>query len=173
METGAQISDCGKYRYALWRIWDTELPLLLFVGLNPSTANASEDDPTVRRCIGFAKQWKMGGILIGNLFAFRSTDPGNLMTVSDPIGSDNDSALVDLRNRAQIAVAIWGSNGTIMNRSTSVRRLLGRLKCLAVNKDGEPRHVLYIPYETTLKEYDAEQSPAECLHRVNGKSAKK
>lgn len=79
MDKGAIISECGKYRYQLWRIWDDTKPKVLFIMHNPSTADANEDDPTIRRCIGFAKRWGYGGIYVGNLFAFRATDPKDLL----------------------------------------------------------------------------------------------
>jgi hypothetical protein len=80
---GAEFSDCGTYRYALWRTWNALQPGVLFVGLNPSTADATTDDPTIRRCIGFAKRWGYGGITMANVFAYRATDPRE-MTVLAP-----------------------------------------------------------------------------------------
>ena len=94
MNQGATISDCGRYRYGLWRIWNWQLPNAVFIMLNPSTADAETDDPTIRRCVGFARSWDLGGVHIANLFALRASDPGELANAQDPIGSANDMYLV-------------------------------------------------------------------------------
>ena len=86
---GATISDCGKYRYWLTRIWNDSKLKILWIMLNPSTADENEDDPTIRRCIGFAKQWGYGGICVANLYAYRATDKTALSKVTDPVGQDN------------------------------------------------------------------------------------
>jgi len=80
MKSHATFSPCRKYRYSLFRIWDEDKSLVLFIGLNPSTADEKEDDPTIRRCINFAKQWGWGygGLIMGNLFSFRATQPSDL-----------------------------------------------------------------------------------------------
>ena len=96
IEKGAIISDCNKYRYSLWRIWDKEKPIFTFVGLNPSTADHEQDDRTIRRCINFAKSWGGGGIYMANLFAYRATEPQEMMSQEDPIGPDNDAHLKQL-----------------------------------------------------------------------------
>src|SRR5262245_38555366 len=90
MLRSAVFSPCRKYRYSLTRIWDAERPNVMFVGLNPSTADDQVDDPTVRRCIGFARKWRFGGMIIVNLFAYRSTDPNRLQEILDPVGPEND-----------------------------------------------------------------------------------
>src|SRR5882724_4976365 len=92
---GAVLSDCERYRYALWRRW-AERPAVLFVGLNPSTADALQDDPTIRRCIRFAKAWGYGALYMGNLFAFRATDPRAMKAEADAVGPDNDGWLRQL-----------------------------------------------------------------------------
>jgi len=149
MKKNAIISDCGMYRYALWRIWDDAQPLVLFIGLNPSTADATLDDPTLKRCVGFAHQWGYGGISLGNLFAFRSTDPQQLWVAKDPIGPDNDKWLFKLNNKAALAVAAWGDDGVFKNRNNVVLRLFPNLFCIKMSRQGNPRHPLYLP--RTLK----------------------
>lgn len=79
MKTGANLSECRRYRFSLWRIWDEALPYALFIGLNPSTADETANDPTITRCINFAKDWGYGGIYMANLFAYRATDPSEYM----------------------------------------------------------------------------------------------
>lgn len=99
MDKGAIISGCGKYRYSLWRTWDKKLPKVMFIMLNPSTADAYEDDPTIRRCINFAKSWGYGGIVVGNLFAYRATNPKKLILIDDPSGSANHHYLTHMIER--------------------------------------------------------------------------
>lgn len=139
------------YRYSLTRILEhTPTRRLLFIMLNPSTATAAIDDPTIRRCIGYARRWEYGQLLIGNLFALRSTDPRNLRKVEDPIGPENDRHLVDLAFAADRIICAWGTDGGLMRRGEAVRRLLhGRfpgkpLHCLEATKFGEPKHPLYL-----------------------------
>jgi len=144
MKTGAKISPCNKYRYALWRVWDESLPLVMFIGLNPSTADATEDDPTIRRCIGFAKSWGYGGIQVGNLFAYRSTKPSKLYKASNPVGQDNDFWLKKLHSSSQIVIAAWGNRGTFLDRARYVCSLLPDIYCLGVTKYKQPRHPLYL-----------------------------
>ena len=93
LESTADFSFCGQYRYTLTRVWSLERGLVLFVGLNPSTADAERDDPTVRRCVGYARRWGFGGVLVANLFAYRATDPRDLLAVSYPIGPRNDEVI--------------------------------------------------------------------------------
>jgi hypothetical protein len=145
METGAQFSDCRKYRYSLWRTWAKDSHVL-FVALNPSTADEKEDDPTIRRCIGFAKAWGFGGIYMLNLFAYRTTDPANLALVHDPIGPKNDEFLQMYLDPKGLNVACWGNGGKLMDRARAVVDLLGKenLSCLGITASGEPKHPLYL-----------------------------
>ena len=152
----ANISACGKYRYSLTREW-SDGHRLGYVMLNPSTADADVDDPTIRKCVGFAKQFGFGGIEVVNLFALRSTDPHGLLSAEDPVGPDNDKAIVDALSRCQTVVAAWGAWGgrdVATARVVAVRGLAkasGRtLQCLRATKDGHPGHPLYIPYSATL-----------------------
>lgn len=150
MYKDAKISPDGKYRYSLVREWDKERPKVLFIGLNPSTADEKLDDPTIRRCINFAKRWGYGGILVGNLFAIRSTEPGLIRKDPDPVGPKNDASLLEMVKDAKLVVGAWGNHGAYLDRSAYVRRLIPDMKCLARNKTGEPTHPLYIPDDQEL-----------------------
>ncbi len=142
-----------KYRYILWRIWDETKPTVLFIGLNPSTADETEDDPTIRKCINFAKTWGYGGIYMANIFAFRSTDPRKLYNEQDPVGSANDSYIKEYSDRSELTIACWGNHGNFINRSGEVCNLVNSLYCLDINITGEPRHPLYVKHDTTPKPY--------------------
>ncbi len=166
---GAEISKCGLYRYALWRTWDNALPVAVFVMLNPSTADARENDPTIRKCIGFAKRWGCGGIHVVNLFAFRATKPSALLGGFGPTGAHNTLYLrVALRHsslwdteRVGPCVVAWGTQSTKRLRamigceSHLLRNLAAGmpvpLQCLGTAKDGNPRHPLMLAYATELQ----------------------
>ncbi|MCJ8340458.1 MAG: DUF1643 domain-containing protein [Pseudomonadales bacterium] len=144
MKSAAEFSACRKYRYVLWRTWDETLPLVMIIGLNPSTADAVNNDPTITRCINFAKTWGYGGLCMTNLFAYRATDPKVMKAQTEPIGVDNDFWLKKLAEDADKVIAAWGNNGSYLNRSASVSNMFGNLYCIGVNKSGEPEHPLYI-----------------------------
>lgn len=155
----AVFSPCRTYRYALERRWGPGR-FALFVGLNPSTADETEDDPTIRRCIGFAKSWGCGGLLMGNLFALRSTDPKGLRTVDDPVGPDNDVWLTTLSARAGIVVAAWGADPMATPRCDYALDALGDdVWCLGVTKAGAPKHPLYLAKATALVPFGGEAPP--------------
>jgi hypothetical protein len=145
MKNTAKLSECRKYRYALWRTWDDSLPYVLFVGLNPSTADETSDDPTLTRCINFAKSWGYGGVCMANLFAFRATEPFDMKASDDPVGSENNNWLKSLAKDAAIVVAAWGNDGAYLGRSKKVVELIPNMHCLKLNKSGEPAHPLYQP----------------------------
>ncbi len=156
--SGATFSDNTRYfRYALWRRWETNGDHLLFIGLNPSTANDVEDDPTIRRLIGFAKSWGFGGLFAGNLFSLVTPEPDILFLHSSPELPDgpNDQAIKRMRALSTLALVGWGDWG--MNAGTrpaEVLSLLGEsVFCLKVNKSGEPTHPLYLPADTKLTRY--------------------
>ena len=146
------------YRYRLWREWDPVLPSVLWVMLNPSTADAAADDPTIRKCVGFAKRWGCGSIDVVNLFAFRATDPRNLSKVDDPVGPRNAHTLrAALVADHGVKIVAWG--GSVKARQIRhflegrVRRFredVGHLgfKCLGTTKFGQPRHPLMLAYVT-------------------------
>ena len=144
MKKDAVISSCGKYRYALWRIWDETEPLVMFIGLNPSTADAVKDDNTIRKCEVFAKKWGFGGLSIGNLFALRSSKPTDLWKSDDPIGPENDKWLGALEAKAKIIVAAWGNHGAHLRRGQVVLKMFPDLYCLKVSAKGMPCHPLYL-----------------------------
>ena len=142
--TDAVFSDDRIYRYALWRTWNETLPKVLFIGLNPSTADEIQDDPTIRRCIQYAKDWKFGGCIMGNIFAYRSTDPKKLSLVNEPIGTKNDYWLKKLNKEATLTVAAWGNHGKLLDRGAEVNKLLKSFHCLKITKKGFPSHPLYL-----------------------------
>ena len=143
MELSAVISNCQLYRYELRRVWDNSKPAVLFIGLNPSTADGSTDDNTSRVCINYAKRWGYGSLLLGNLFAYRSIDQSALHRVPDPVGPDNDAWLNRLQSRAQLVVCAWGNTGALNNRDHAVLSFLRNPHCLTKLKSGCPGHPLY------------------------------
>ena len=149
----ATFSDCRKYRYALSRTWNGKKKTILFIGLNPSTANEKIDDPTIRRCINYAQNWGYGSLLMVNLFAYRATMPSELKNVKNPIGNDNDLHIIELSKKADLAVAAWGNNGTLLNRDKEVKKILPNLMCLKINKSGQPAHPLYQKKDLKLIKY--------------------
>jgi hypothetical protein len=167
--SGALISECGRYRYRLWRLWDDERPVMVWVMLNPSTADADANDPTIRKCIGFAKQHHHGGIIVVNLFAYRATIPqeiGRLLRFGehDPIGHGNDEHIQWACSTPILAtvVAGWGAmpfataraRQKAEQRATTVSVMLRskrNVKCFGKSKQGQPRHPLMLPYSTPLE----------------------
>ena len=149
----ATFSDCQKYRYALSRTWNGKKKTILFIGLNPSTANEKIDDPTIRRCINYAQNWGYGSLLMVNLFAYRATLPSELKNVKNPIGNDNDLQIIEHSKKADIAVAAWGNEGTLLNRDKEVKKILPNLMCLKINKSGQPSHPLYQKKDLKLIKY--------------------
>lgn len=163
---GADVSEDGLYRYRLWRVWDRNLPTVLWVMLNPSKADAELDDATIRRCIGFAKQWGFlsrggeivgyGGIEVVNLFAFRATNPKELITATDPVGPENVAAIhrmVDMK--PGLIVAAWGNN-VPTGYEAHVRTIRDALRsnnalCLGHTRAREPKHPVRLPYATKMK----------------------
>lgn len=154
-ESTATFSPCRTYRYSLWRRWGApEQGYAMFIGLNPSTADEVEDDPTVRRCIQFAKDWGYGALYMTNLFAFRATDPAVMKADSEPIGPDTDAVLAELAKNAGVVVAAWGNHGSHSARDQQVIALLPNLHCLKVTKAGQPSHPLYLRKSLTPTRYD-------------------
>lgn len=146
MSGSAIISPCGAYRYELWRHfnpWKTRT--VMFIGLNPSTADAAQDDATIRRCSAFAKAWGFGSLCMVNLFAFRATLPEDMFAAEDPIGEWNDDHLLRCAREADLIIAAWGVHGAHMARGDAVRRLIPNLQCLGLTQKGFPRHPLYLP----------------------------
>lgn len=161
----AAISECGRYRYALSRAWG-EGPRALFIMLNPSTADSSEDDPTLLACVDFSKRWGFAGVDLVNLFAWRSSEPMDLLTARDPVGPWNDVTLNAALGDKRIGrvVAAWGTSSKkalrdrIEARAFAVRTIIRRgpardVRCLGTTKDGKPRHPLYIARELAPAPY--------------------
>jgi hypothetical protein len=152
MLKGADLSPCGIYRYSLYRRWGSDgyLPPVLFVMLNPSTADADIDDPTIRRCVGFAKSWGYLGIEVVNLFGLRATHPAELYAHTDPVGPGNDDAVRAAAWRAGLIVAGWGAHGSRhRGRVARVLSILGApmRPVHAIGHTGamgEPKHPLYL-----------------------------
>lgn len=153
MEKGASISACGKYRYLLWRRWG-DRGSILWIMLNPSTADSEEDDATIRRCMGFTKALGCEGFTVLNLFALRATNPKELKDAVDPIGPLNNITLSTYAGvKFSYKIAAWGVNGNMKGRDLAVAKMFaeGGLSCLAVSHAGYPKHPLYLP--KTLKPF--------------------
>jgi hypothetical protein len=153
----ATISDCGTYRYRLWRKWGEGSPLL-FVMLNPSTADAQVDDATIRRCLRFADAHDFGELEVVNLYAYRATDPADLKRAGYPVGPDNDEHITAaVRDCAAVCVA-WGANVHGLARPSEVLRLLRSLgaqpQCLAVTRGGYPQHPLFLNGACKLQPFE-------------------
>jgi hypothetical protein len=159
---GADLSTCDTYRYRLWRRWG-DGPLVNFIMLNPSTAGAKNDDPTIRRCIGLAKAWGHPGITVTNLFAYRTSSPRMLLqaardgvnvvgTSGSRAGLPNNVSLINEALSCSVVVAAWGNNGYIHGRDESVLHMLRqrgvKLHHLGLTKQRRPRHPLYLPKTT-------------------------
>jgi hypothetical protein len=140
----AILSPLRNYRYVLTRQWDADKPYVAFIGLNPSTADEYEDDPTIRRCIGFAKSWGMGGVVMLNLFGFRATEPRVMMAAAYPVGEDNDRHIFEQSSRAEFVIACWGGLEICRNRAAEVEKIVPNMLCLKQNQNGSPRHPLYV-----------------------------
>lgn len=159
MEKGAIFSDDRVYRYVLWRIWDTSLPAAMFVSLNASTADEFQDDPTIRRDVGFANAWGYGGLFKLNIFGFCSTDPKKLRYAIDPVGPENNAYLLTYAEKSAITVLAYGTHGKLRGRGQIVKDLLtsagyaSKLRHLGLTKDGYPKHPLYLRGDTLPQLY--------------------
>jgi len=151
-EKSAVISRCGQYRYELRRVWDEGKALVNFIGLNPSTADDKVDDPTIRRCIAFARDWGYGGLIMTNLFSYRLTDSRKLKNVREPVGTPNWLYQKEAAYDADIAVACWGSHPMAQEEGERLRIKLKNysgmdLKCIKQTRPGIPWHPLYLKAE--------------------------
>jgi hypothetical protein len=152
----AVIDKSGRYRYSLIRSWDSNLDRVTFVMLNPSTADANTDDPTIRRCIGFAKSWEYGSLEVVNLFAYRATNPNELKNPAiEPTGSENYEYIKRAALKSRIIVLAWGTKGGLYGRNKDVLRFLDPCNtyCLGVTKEGHPKHPLYVAANCELKRF--------------------
>jgi hypothetical protein len=140
----AIFSEDRKYRYALIRIWDEEKPKIMFIGLNPSTANENQNDPTIRRVISFAKGWGYGGVYMLNLFAIVSSKPEILLTCENTVG-ENDNYLEMFGSKSKDILFAWGNFKEAQQRAKIVCEKFDKAVCLGLNKNGTPKHPLYVP----------------------------
>ena len=143
----AVYSDDLRYRYALTRTWG-DGPKISFVMLNPSTATEVQNDPTVERCERRARAMGYGAFRVVNIFAFRATDPRDMRAAGDPIGPDNDAAILAAADWADMILCAWGTHGAHLGRGGQVAMMLTdrRLYHLGLTQAGDPKHPLYIPY---------------------------
>jgi len=149
MKKGAIISECGKYRYQLWRIWNETKPLIMFVMHNPSTADADSDDPTIRRLIGFAQHWGYGGFYVGNQFPYRATNPKDLkgLSVSELCPLDNIKHINEMSDKCHLHVLAYGN---LFDQKWKPETFDSRWHHLGLTKAGNPKHPLYLPKDAIL-----------------------
>ena len=160
---GAVFDKSGVYRYRLWRHWDPALPKLCLVMLNPSTADASNNDPTIARCVKLARDWGYGGVEVVNLFAYRATSPRDLWQSEDPVGPSNDRYIKHAAAHTDACVVAWGNlPPTRIARAKSVLRMLSshKLLCPGVTKLSHPRHPLYLSSDALLEQFAGYESAA-------------
>jgi hypothetical protein len=139
----AVFSSCRKYRYSLTRSWNLTENYVLFIGLNPSIADEMVDDPTLTRCINFAKDWGYGGLIMVNLFAYMSTYPSELKKAKLPVGKENNKYILKSHQNSQLTVVAWGNDGYFLERDKEVLTIISNPMCLNINKSGQPAHPLY------------------------------
>ena len=154
----AVYSECERYRYSLTRVWNPSGKRVLFVMLNPSTATEVQNDPTVERCERRARHLGFGAFRVTNIFAWRATDPRDMRAADDPVGPENDAALIEGADWADEVIAAWGVHGAHKGRGPEVAQLLARLKMpvfhLGLSKAGHPKHPLYLPYAQSPVRWD-------------------
>jgi hypothetical protein len=141
----ATFSLSRAYRYTLWREWIGGDGYCQFICLNPSTADEVQDDPTVRRCIAYAKAWGFGAFCMTNIFAFRATDPRYMKAQADPVGADNDAHIKRVAAGAGLIVAGWGEHGAHRGRAAEMVKMIPGLHSLRITRNGQPCHPLYLP----------------------------
>ncbi|MAV63977.1 MAG: DUF1643 domain-containing protein [Pelagibacteraceae bacterium TMED124] len=142
--SGATFSKCRNHRYLLWRKWNTSLPNIMFIGLNPSTANEYVNDPTIIRCIKFSKNWGFGSLYMVNLFSIRTPHPSDLEKKTDIVGKKNDYWILKTSKKVSKSIACWGNYGSLNDRDLEVKKLIRNLFYLKLNKSGQPAHPLYL-----------------------------
>lgn len=159
--SGACFSEDGRHRLVLWRSWCAgsllaNTTFVMFIGLNPSTANSTTDDPTIRKCVGFGQRWNFGGMYMLNLFTLVSTDPSVLINHTDSLHPETNSMLKRYATKSKTIVCAWGAFPVAVERAREVSAWLHpyRLSCLTINKDGSPKHPLYVPYHQNLIPYE-------------------
>lgn len=155
---GAEFSKDRKYRYALWRIWDQSKPLVMFIGLNPSTANEDENDPTIRSVERISKHNGYGGFYMMNCFPLVSTNPGLLYDFYDKPFHDiedqeNMRWLLEVKKKCKAVVFAWGNFDVVKERAKSISGYFKEAKALHINKNGSPKHPLYCKSETVFVDF--------------------
>ena len=150
---GAIFSKDRRFRYALWRVWNTHRPLLMLTGLNPSKADAKRNDPTVTRGMVRADRCGFGGLLMANLYGYVSTDPNALLGDGDFIGELTDYYLREMIRLAARHLCGWGSFKPVVRRAPTVLAMIPEPYCLGINADGQPKHPLYVGYDAPMKRY--------------------
>jgi hypothetical protein len=155
-QSGAEYSECETYRYRLWRKWE-EGPTVTFLMLNPSTADAYKNDPTIERCHRRAVAMGFAALEIVNIFAYRATDPRELKKAANPIGPDNDANILESARKSDMTICAWGSHGDHKNRHQEVKELLKShdisAHVLGLTAKGQPRHPLYLPYSRLPRQW--------------------
>ena len=151
VKNSAKFSKDRAYRYTLSRVWHSNKAHVLFIGLNPSTADETINDRTITRCINFAKYWGYGGMCMVNLFAYVATAPEGMLRRSNPVGIHNDKYIKEAARTAGLIIAMWGTKGTHLLRDNRVLDLLLEydIYCFGETKQGMPKHPLYLKATTT------------------------
>lgn len=145
LSSGAVFDLTNRYRYLLWRTWDRHAGVATFIMLNPSAADAESDDPTIRRCVAFARSWGFGGLRAVNLFGYRASQPQALRVVPDPFGPDNDHFVENSCRDADMLIAAWGNHGLLLDAATRIAELVpDTTYCLGLTRLDQPRHPLYV-----------------------------
>ena len=157
VERSAVFDQTRQYRYRLGRRWQLGGSSVAFVMLNPSQADASRDDPTLRACMQFAQRWEYAALCVVNLFGYRTPHPKELMQTEEPIGDENDHYLLQAVEEAERVVLAWGNWGSLAGRDRTILQLLrpyqAKLTCLQINRSGQPRHPLYIKRSVLPQRY--------------------
>ena len=157
LENDAVISACGRYRYLLRRTWDHKKPRALYVMLNPSTADARVDDATIRSCVRLASSLGYGSIEVVNVFAYRATNPDELLTADDPAGPENEWHVEAALGRCDVPILAWGAFPPAREASVYIRNAIRARRpaafCFGKTKSGAPKHPLYVKSGTALETY--------------------
>ena len=153
IKKSAIFSPCETYRYSLTRIWNHKKKPILFIGLNPSTADENNDDPTIRKCMHYVYQWGFGGLIMVNLFAFRATLPNDLKKSKFPVGKNNNQFIINAAQKSEMTIVAWGNDGQLYGRDNEVLELISNPMCINTNKTGQPAHPLYQKNDATPKSY--------------------
>jgi len=152
MKKGAHISECGKYRYFLTRDWDENKPLVMYIGINPNTADDKIDNPTITRLIQFSKDLGYGGMIVTNLLGFRSPKPEALLSVEDPEGPNNSSSILFGASLCKDVVFMWGDSNCL-GRDKKIIDAFPNALCFGRSKRGNPKHPLYLKTGTGLEKF--------------------